>query len=122
MARTASGSEHIESARKLLETARMAEELRLAQSVLLPLELGLSIEQTARAIGRSSGATCTMRTRFAKIAAGTLASPRSKRQLRNRANVDLAQEKRILDTAHPQGDASVREDWKKNSPARWSKS
>jgi transposase len=171
MARTASGSEHIESARKLLKSARTAEELRLAQSVLLPLELGLSIEQTARAIGRSSGATCTMRTRFAKIAAGAVASPRSKRQLRNRANVDLEQEKRILDevlanaatggvviiprikpdiearlgktlalssvyrmlarhgwrklapdTQHPQGDPQAREDWKKNSPARWSKS
>jgi transposase len=112
-----------------------------------------------------------MRTRFAKIAAGAVASPRSKRQLRNRANADLEQEKRILDevlanaatggvviihrikpdiearlgktlalssvyrmlarhgwrklapdTQHPQGDPQAREDWKKSSPARWSKS
>lgn len=97
MARTAGGSEHIELARKLLKSARTADELRLAQAVLLPLELGLSIEQTAQAIGRSSGATCTMRTRFSKIAAGTLTPPRSKRQLRNRANADLQREKRILD-------------------------
>ncbi|MEI8031548.1 MAG: winged helix-turn-helix domain-containing protein [Comamonadaceae bacterium] len=97
MARPASGSEHIEAARKLLKTARTADELRLAQSVLLPLELGLSIEQTAQAIGRSSGATCIMRTRFGKVASGLMTSPRSKRQLRNRANADLQREGKILD-------------------------
>ena len=97
MARAASGSEHIEAARKLLKTARTADELRLAQSVLLPLELGLSIEQTAQAIGRSSGATCMMRTRFCKVASGLMTSPRSKRQLRNRANADLQRERQILD-------------------------
>lgn len=97
MARPPGGSEHIEAARQLLMTARTADELRLAQSVLLPLELGLSIEQTARAIGRSSGATCTMRTRFGKVASGVMAPPRSKRQLRNRANADLECERQILD-------------------------
>ena len=171
MARPASGSECIEAARKLLKTARTADELRLAQSVLLPLELGLSIEQTAKAIGRSSGATCTMRTRFGKVTAGLVAAPRSKRQLRNRANADLEREKQILDevlahaadggvviiprikpaieaklgkamalssvyrmlarqgwrklapdTHHLKGNPQAREDWKKNSPARWTKS
>lgn len=86
MVRTASGQEHIEAARNLLKTARTADELRLAQSVLLRLELELSIEQTALAIGRSSGATCTMRTRFGKVADGQMSAPRSKHQLRNRAN------------------------------------
>ncbi|MES2772267.1 MAG: hypothetical protein V4623_11215 [Pseudomonadota bacterium] len=43
MARTPGGLEHIEAARKLLKTARTADELRLAQAVLLPLELGPSI-------------------------------------------------------------------------------
>lgn len=171
MARTASGVEHIEAARKLLKSARTADDLRLAQSVLLPLELGLSIEQTAIAIGRSSGATCTMRTRFGKVAAGEMLAPRSKRQLRNRANTSLERERQILDevlpdaatggvviipriktaieaklgkalalssvyrmlarhgwrklapdTHHPQGDPEAREDWKKNSPALWTRS
>jgi hypothetical protein len=67
MARTASGSEHIHAARRLLKTARTADELRLAQAVLLPLELGLSIKQTAQVIGRSSRATCTLRTGFSKV-------------------------------------------------------
>lgn len=101
MARTASGVEYIEEAHQLLKTARTASDLRLAQSVLLPLTLGLSIAQTAQAIGRSIGATCTMRTRFSKIAAGQIDAPRSKRQLRNRANVDLAREKQILDEVLP---------------------
>jgi hypothetical protein len=38
-----------------------------------------------------------MRTRFAKIVAGAVDLPRSKRQLRNRSNTDLEQEKKILD-------------------------
>jgi dienelactone hydrolase len=101
MARNAGGAEHIEAARKLLKSARTADDLRLAQSVLLPLELGLSIEQTALAIGRSSGATCTMRTRFAKVASGEMVAPRSKRQLRNRANTDLERERQILDEVLP---------------------
>jgi hypothetical protein len=86
MAGAASGSEHIEAARKLLKTARTAVELRLAQSVLLPLELGLSIEQTAQTIDRSSVATYTMRSRFGKVACGLMATPRSKRHLPNRAH------------------------------------
>jgi transposase len=96
MARLAGGSEHIEAARQLLRTARTADELRLAQSVLLPLELGLSIEQTAKAIGRSRGATCTMRTRFSKVACGVMPAPRSKKELRNRANADLQRERQNL--------------------------
>ena len=85
--------DHIEAARELLWKARMADELRLTQSVLLPLELGLSIEQSAQVIGRSAGATCTMRTRFCKVQSGEMAAPQSKRQLRNRANADLTRER-----------------------------
>ena len=99
MARTASGVEHIEAARKLLKSARTADDLRLAQSILLPLELGLSIDQTMMAIGRSSGATCTMR--FGKVAAGEMPAPRSKRELRNRANTNLERERQILDEVLP---------------------
>ena len=97
MARTATGAAHIDAARKLLKTARTAADLRLAQSVLLPLELGLSLDETARAIGRSKGATCTMRTRFSQVAAGEIPAARSKRKLRNRANTSLEREREILD-------------------------
>lgn len=55
------------------------------------------MKQTAIAIGRSSGATCTMRTRFAKVAAGAMQAPRKKSQLRNRAKADLESERKALD-------------------------
>ena len=164
------GADQLETAKELLRIAKSADELRAAQAVVLPLELGLSLEQTARAIGRSVGATCNLRTRYCKVARGEREAPRPKRALRNRANATLEREAQILDqvlagamrggvvvipplkekvearlgkpvalstlyrmlvrngwrklapdTAHPQGDAAVREDWKKNSRGRWTK-
>jgi len=171
MARPASGAEHIDAAKELLRTAKTAEELRLAQAVLLPLTQGFSMQQTAAVIGRSVGATCSMRTRFMAVHAGRRAAARSKRELRNHASASLQEEARVLDkvfsgaaegqvlvvpqlkplidqhlgktlslssiyrmlarhgwrklapdTAHPQGDAQARDDWKKNSAPRWIKS
>ncbi|SFM82331.1 hypothetical protein SAMN05421863_105712 [Nitrosomonas communis] len=55
MARVASGKEVLEQAKALLVNARTIEELNQAQAVVLPLELGLSMEQTATAIGTSIG-------------------------------------------------------------------
>lgn len=97
MARPASGKECIEAAKKLLKSARTAEEMRMAQAVLLPLEMGLSLEHTARIIGRSKGATCSMRIRFVQVFAGERPASRSKRTLRNRAKADLARERQVLD-------------------------
>lgn len=171
MARKAGGADQLASARELLRTAKSADELRVAQAVLLPLELGLSLEQTAKALGRSVGTTCNLRTRYGKVARGERQAPRSKRALRNRANATLEREARILDevlegamrggivvvpplkekieerlgrpvalstiyrmlarngwrklapdTAHSQGDASIRENWKKNFKGSWIKS
>lgn len=96
MARPASGIEHIEAARALLAAARSADELRAAQAVLLPLQLGLSLEQTALAIGRSVSATGALRMRFCRVAAGESAPPRTKRMLRNRAHATLDEEARLL--------------------------
>ena len=96
MARPAGGVEHVVAARELLRSAKTAEELRRAQAVLLPLDLGLSLEQTARAIGRSVNATCAIRTRFARAAEGVMAPPRAKTALRNRALADLGREASIL--------------------------
>lgn len=97
MARKASGAEHLDAAYALLREAKTVDELRTAQAVLLPLMLGLSIEETALAIGRSKGATCSMRTRFSKVGSGRQRAPRSKRELRNRAHADLVREAEILD-------------------------
>ena len=97
MARKASGADQVASARELLRTAKTADELRTAQAVLLPLELGLSLAQTAQVIGRSVGATCNLRTRYCKVARREREAPRSKRALRNRAKATLECEAQILD-------------------------
>ncbi|WP_227487902.1 helix-turn-helix domain-containing protein [Acidithiobacillus sp. HP-11] len=61
MARPCEWNRACGAARELLRSAKTAEELRRAQAVLLPLDLGLSLEQTAQAIGRSVNATCAIR-------------------------------------------------------------
>jgi hypothetical protein len=97
MARPASGADQIEAAKASLKSATTADQIRAAQSVLLPLELGLTLAQTARAIGRSVGATCRMRTTFCAVAAGTRPAAQSKKALRNRAKATLEQEAAALD-------------------------
>lgn len=97
MARKAGGTDQLASARALLRAAKTADELRTAQAVLLPLELGLSLQQTAQAIGRSIGATCNLRTRYCKMARTISKTPRPKHTLRNRANATLEREAQILD-------------------------
>lgn len=66
MGRRASGGELLEQARACLAQAKTVEELRQAQAVVLPLELGLSLEETAKAIGVSVGWACQLRTRFVR--------------------------------------------------------
>jgi transposase len=97
MARKASGAEQLELALRLLKKAKTVEELRAAQAIALPLILGLNLKQTATAIGRSVGATCTMRIRFGRTLAGEAKATRSKRELRNRAKASLERESQILD-------------------------
>ena len=97
MARPASGACQIEAAKVSLKNATSANQLRAAQAVLLPLELGLSLAQTAKAIGRSVGATCRMRTGYCAVAAGKRQATQPKTALRNRAKATLVQEAAALD-------------------------
>lgn len=97
MARKACGLDRLEMARQAVKTARTADELRAAQAVLLPLEMGLTIEQTAIVIGRSVRATSNIRTRYCKMDSHDQEAPRSKRQLRNRASATLEQEAQVLE-------------------------
>jgi transposase len=64
MVRQASGGEVLERAKRLVVEARTVDELRQAQAVLLPLEFGLTLAQTAQAIGVSVGWACQLRRRF----------------------------------------------------------
>ncbi len=92
MARKASGTEQLEVAMERLKKAKTAAELRAAQAIVLPLALGLSLEQTALAIGRSVGVTCRMRTQYNPAPGEGKKATRSKCELRNRAKTSLEQE------------------------------
>ncbi|SFI81111.1 hypothetical protein SAMN05428978_103926, partial [Nitrosomonas sp. Nm34] len=54
MARVASGKEVLEQAKTLLVNARTIEELKQAQAVVLPLELGLSMDFLAPFIEKAA--------------------------------------------------------------------
>lgn len=95
MARKARGINLLEQAKGYLSKAKTAEELRQVQSFVMPLEFGLSMEQTARAIGVSTGWVCQLRNRF--IREGDI--PRQDKPLRGgrrRANMNVAEEEAFL--------------------------
>ena len=98
MARIASGKADLDWAREQLSKAKTANELRHAQAILLPLERGLNLEQTALAIGRSVSLTCKLRNRKRRENAGEIKRKRSKNELRNRATMALEKEAAILDS------------------------
>ena len=91
MARKARGRDLLEQAKGCLSKAKTAEELRQAQAVVMPLEFGLSIEQTARAIGVSTGWACQLRNRFIREG-GIHREDKPLRGGRRRANMSLEEE------------------------------
>lgn len=95
MARTASGADRLEWAREVLAQARTVEQLRQAQAVVLPLDYGLSLRQTARAIGRSVTWTCRLRNR---LLAGEIVGDgqRQARGGRRRQNMSAEHEREAL--------------------------
>ena len=75
--------------------AKTIEELRQAQAVVLPLAHGLSIEQTAKAIGRSVAWTCRLRNRF--LAGETVGDGQRQRPGgRRRQNLSIERETEVL--------------------------
>jgi hypothetical protein len=65
MSRPASGDDEVlANAREAIGTAQTVEQLRQAQAVVLPLDYGLSLADTAQAIGVSPGWVCQLRRRF----------------------------------------------------------
>jgi len=65
MSRPASGdAEILKSARQAIASAKTVEQLRQAQAVVLPLQHGLSLADTASIIGVSRGWSCQLRRRF----------------------------------------------------------
>lgn len=95
MARPARGAEVLEMAREAIACAQTLEQLRQAQAVVLPLDHGLSLEQTAQAIGRSAPWTCRLRNRFLT---GEIVGDgqRQQRGGRRRQNMTIEQEREAL--------------------------
>jgi transposase len=95
MARTPRGKEVLEKAKELLSKARMADELRRAQAVVLPLEFGFSMERTAAIIGVSKGWANQLRTQFIR-AGGERAYRKRERGGRRRENMSYEEEVAFL--------------------------
>jgi len=96
MARPARGAEVLEMAQEMIFRAKTIEELRQAQAVVLPLAYGLSLEETARAIGRSVVWTCQLRNRF--LAGETVGDGQRQRPGgRRRENMSVAREREVLE-------------------------
>jgi len=95
MARKARGRDLLEQAKGCLSKAKTAEELRQAQAVVMPLEFGLSMEQTARAIGVSTGWACQLRNRFIREG-GISQKDKPLRGGRRRENMSLEEEETFL--------------------------
>ncbi|TAG69973.1 MAG: winged helix-turn-helix domain-containing protein [Burkholderiales bacterium] len=64
MARPFTGYAHLDAARELCHRAKSVKQMRQALAVLLPLEAGLTLEQTAAVLGRTREATCRLRMDF----------------------------------------------------------
>ena len=97
MSRPASGDEAVLlMAREAIASARTLEQLRQAQAVVLPLDCGLSLQQTALALGVSAGWACQLRRRFMQgHIAGSEDAPRPGG--RKRQNMTVEQEREFLE-------------------------
>ena len=96
MARPVGGAAVLEMAQEMILRAKTIDELRQAQAVVLPLAHGLSLEQTARAIGRSVVWTCRLRNRF--LAGETVGDGQRQRPGgRRRENLSVEREREVLE-------------------------
>lgn len=92
MGRKPTGDSARERARQLLKRAITADELRVAQAVLLPLELGLTIEGTAKLLGKTSSWVSRTRRRFISAEGAGFASPSTGRGGRRHATLSEDEE------------------------------
>ncbi len=95
MPRPLRGQEDVDRALRRIATATTIEQVRQARAVVFPLRYGLSLEQTAEAIGVSRGWACRLRNRFI---AGKAAGDKGKaaRGGRRRENFSHEREAELL--------------------------
>jgi transposase len=89
------GREYLERAKRQIGEARSAKDLRQAQAVVLPLEFGLTLAQTALALGVSIGWACQLRRRFI-LSGGMLESGRPRPGGRRNENMTREEEVAFL--------------------------
>ena len=95
MGRPVRGAEVLDMAQEMIRRAETIDELRQAQAVVLPLAYGLSLEETAQAIGQSVTWTCRLRNRF--LAGETVGDGQRQRAGgRRRENLSADREREIL--------------------------
>ena len=94
MPRTAKGWEVLDKAKEMMAKARTANELRICQAVIFPLEYGMSTEQTATCLGRSISWTTHNRQLFITAAGFT---ERERPGGRRRENMTKSEEIAFLD-------------------------
>jgi transposase len=94
MASKANGLSVLEIAKDLMAKAITANELRICQAVIFPLEYGMTTKQTASCTGRSVG--WTTRNRNAFIRAGGFVE-KTRPGGRKRANMTIEEEKDFLE-------------------------
>ena len=95
MGRPARGADVLEMAQEMIRRAKTIDELRQAQAVVLPLAYGLSLNETAEAIGQSVTWTSRLRNRF--LAGETVGDGQRPRPGgRRRENLSIEREHEIL--------------------------
>ena len=94
MARKATGHEFIEKAREILNQTKNGDEIRRCQALLFPLELEISLKETAELIGRSVSWINQARISFIKNG-GLVTGPGSGG--RRRSNLSLEEEVKFLE-------------------------
>ena len=93
--RKASGEELLEQAKACLSKAKSIRALKQAQAVVFPLAFGLSLKETAEAIGVSAGRACQLRTSYIR-SGGNLSGESPKRGGRQHENMTCDEEAAFL--------------------------
>jgi hypothetical protein len=95
MGRKPGGSDLLEQAKEFLSKTKTIEGLRKAQSVILPLAYGFTLEQTAQVTGVTTGWVSQLRNRFIREG-GIFDDEKPRRGGRYRQNMSLEEESAFL--------------------------
>lgn len=96
MSRKPRGADVLQKAIDRLSEAKTVGDLRQAQAVVFPLQFGLTLEQTAEAIGISVGWACRLRTAFIREG-GASPTVKQSRGGRRRENLSRDEESEFLE-------------------------